>query len=235
MSDDTDGEVREARVLDVLRDRPEWPSAVERLRKLYAQGGGAAHEKAAGYGQRYVGKRGAMVVDVVASRVRTYSSRVHDIVDIWQEGAKEPTLTWLAANPPDRARLGLMASEPETMRQVAENLGAFASGRGLDEDTGCRTWAEEVDGLEHAHPLDPVVGGVSGIGLALFAYMRMRSGAKALKPDRRVRAELRHLGFRVPVGDHAILVVAKAAAAELGVDLLVLDQLLWWDQEHHKR
>jgi hypothetical protein len=38
----------------------------------------------------------------------------------------------------------------------------------------------------------------------------------------------------VPAGEHAILVVARAAAAELGVDVLVLDQLLWWAEEHRK-
>ena len=204
-----------------------------RLRRLYAQGGAAAQKEAAQYGQKYAGQRGAMVVDVVASRRRNYLSKVRHIVNAWREEAREPTLAWLAANPPDGARLGLMASEPETMRQVAENLVAFASSRRLDEDTGCRTWAEEVDGLEHAHRLDPVVGGVSGIGPALFADMRMRCGAKALKPDARVGRELCRLGFEVPAGEHAILVVAKAAA-ELAVDMLVLDQLLWWAEEHRK-
>jgi hypothetical protein len=58
--------------------------------------------------------------------------------------------------------------------------------------------------------------------------MRMHCGGNAIKPDLRVRRELRRLGFVVPGGEHAILVVAKAAAADLGVDLLVLDQLLWW-------
>lgn len=234
MSDDADDGVRQARVLDVLRDRPEWPAAVARLRRLYAQGGAAAHDQAREYGRKYARQRGAMVVDVVASRQRDYLSKVRRIVDRWREEASEPTLAWLAANPPDRARLGLMASEPATMRQVAENLVAFASSRGLDEDTACRTWAEEVDGLEHAHRLDPVVGGVPGIGPALFAYMRMRCGVKALKPDLRVGRELRRLGFEVPAGDHAILVVAKAAAAELAVDLLVVDQLLWWAEERRK-
>jgi hypothetical protein len=234
MNDATDGQVHEARVLDVLRDRPEWPAAVERLGRLYGQGGAAAQQEATQYGHKYAGQRGAMVVDVVASRRRTYLSKVRHTVNRWREEAREPTLAWLAANLPDRARLGLMASEPETMRHVAENLAAFANSRGLDEDAGCRTWAEEVDGLEHAHRLDPVVGGVSGIGPALFAYMRMRCGGKALKPDGRVRRELRRLGFNVPAGEHAILVVAKAAAAELAVDLLVLDQLLWWAEEHRK-
>jgi hypothetical protein len=98
----------------------------------------------------------------------------------------------------------------------------------LDEEEGCYLWAKEVEGLEHAHGLDPVVGGVSGIGPALFALMRMHCGGNAIKPDLRVRRELRRLGFVVPADEHAILVIAKAAAADLGVDLLVLDQLLWW-------
>lgn len=119
-----------------------------------------------------------------------------------------------------------MAREPETMQRVAANLVAFAGDRGLDEDEACAAWARQVDGLEHASRLDPVVGAVPGIGPALFAYMRMRSGASAIKPDVRVRRGLGRLGFEVPGGDHATLVVARAAA-ELGVSLLVLDQLLW--------
>jgi hypothetical protein len=66
-------------------------------------------------------------------------------------------------------------------------------------------WAQGVAGLEHAPGLDPVVGSVTGIGPALFAYLRMRSGANALKPDLRVARALRKLGFYVPVGEHAIL------------------------------
>jgi hypothetical protein len=73
-----------------------------------------------------------------------------------------------------------------------------------------------------------VAGSVTGIGPALFAYLRMRSGADALKPDLRVVRALRTLGFHVPVGEHAILVVARAAADETAISLLVLDQLLWW-------
>lgn len=190
MNDDADGSAREPRFLDVLRDRPEWPAAVRRLRQLYAQGGTAAQEAAVRYGQKYAGQRGAMVIDVVASWQRNYLSKVRRMVDRWQEEADDPTLAWLAANPPARVRLGLMAREPETMRQVAENLAAFARSRGLDEEEGCYLWAKEVDGLEHAHGLDPL--------------------------------------WVVPGGEHAILVLAKGAAADLGADLLVLDQLLWW-------
>lgn len=68
--------------------------------------------------------------------------------------------------------------------------------------------------------------GVSGISPALFAYMRMRCSANALKPDVRVAGELRDLGFRVP-GNGQSVFVSRAAAAELQMSLLCLDQLLW--------
>jgi hypothetical protein len=67
---------------------------------------------------------------------------------------------------------------------------------------------------------------VKGIGPALFAYMRMRSGADALKPDLRVARALRELGFPVPADQHAIIVVAHAAADDANISLLLLDQLL---------
>jgi hypothetical protein len=53
----------------------------------------------------------------------------------------------------------------------------------------------------------------------------MRSGGDAIKPDTRV---IRALGFSVPKDDHAVLLIAKAAAGEIAVSRLVLDQLLWW-------
>lgn len=113
------------------------------------------------------------------------------------------------------------------MRGVAEGLCRYAGERALTDDDGCRGWAWEVAPLEHAHRLDPYVGVVGGIGPALFAYARMRCGADALKPDLRVRAAFRRLGFTVPGDEHALLVVARAAADQLDVSLLVLDQLLW--------
>ena len=39
------------------------------------------------------------------------------------------------------------------------------------------------------------------------------------------------LGFRVQGDGHALLVVCGAAAAELGISKLVLDQLLWWSEK----
>jgi hypothetical protein len=90
---------------------------------------------------------------------------------------------------------------------------------GDDEDEACLLWVQGVAGLERGTGLDPVAGSVVGIGPVLFAYLRMRSGAEALKPDLRVAPALRKLGFDVPAGEHVILLVARAAA---DMSLLVL-------------
>jgi hypothetical protein len=219
--------VRSSDVLAILRRRPEWKPAVARLRNLAAQQGDEARHYAEGYGQMYQGRRGSMVLDVVTSRQRSYRTRVLPLVNQWQEDNDEHTLHWLAAHEPIPERYGLRPGEPHTITTIARNMAAFADDHEVSEDQACRQWATEVACLEHAFRLDPVAGAVSGIGPALFAYLRMRSGADALKPDSRVAKGLRRLGFQVPPGEHAILVVAHAAAAEADIGLLALDQLLW--------
>jgi hypothetical protein len=168
-----------------------------------------------------------MVFDVVASRQRKYTSRVRPLVARWCEMVGNPSLAQLASRPLRAGEFGLQGTEPDTMRTVAANLLAFGEDLRVSEDEGCRAWALGVEGLEHAHKLDPVVGGVSGPGPALFAYTRMRCGGNTLKPDVRVAKALRSLGFTLSGDVHSILVTARAAAAEVGVDGLTLDQLLW--------
>lgn len=169
-----------------------------------------------------------MLLDVVLSRQRRYQERVLPLVARWEADNQAHTLAWLAAHELDQKGYGLRSGESATIAALARNLVSFADGCGLDEDEGCMRWAQTVEGLEHAPGLDPVAGSVSGIGPALFAYLRMRSGADALKPDLRVARALRKLGFHVPADEHAILVVAHAAADETATSLIVLDQLLWW-------
>jgi hypothetical protein len=123
---------------------------------------------------------------------------------------------------------GLRSGEGETMRAVASGLVRFAEVRDLDDDAATRAWAGSAAPFESSPHLEPYVGSVKGIGPAQFASMRMFSGADAIRPDFRVRASLKALGFDVPSDEHAILSVAHAAAAELAVSRLVLDQLLWW-------
>lgn len=212
----------------VLVQRPEWAEAITRLRELADARRQDAVADAQGYVARYAGGRGAMVLDVVASRQRKYAQRVLPMVERWKEQVPAPTLACLVATPTSLEELGLRRTEPVTILTVAQNLLSYGAQVGLDdEDEICRQWADDTEGLEHGYVLDPVVGEVSGIGLALFSYIRMRAGASAIKPDVRVRRALRDLGFHVPRGEHAILTVARAAAAETGMDLLTFDQLLW--------
>lgn len=214
-------------VLTVMRKRTGWPEAVERLRALAASRGDGPQRAAAEYAGVYRGRRGAMVFDVVISRQRKYQSVVLPRVEKWVESVEEPSLASLADSQVNSKEFGLQRTEPVTLQTAATNLLSFCEAEGLSEEDGCRAWADGVGGLEHAPKLDPVVGGVPGIGPALFAYMRMRCGADALKPDLRVADALRRLGFNLAGDQHSILVVARAAATELGVSLLVLDQLLW--------
>ena len=120
-----------------------------------------------------------------------------------------------------------MGASPAPIRIVAANLLDFATDVGLSEDEACRLWAREVDGPQHAHNLDPVVGSVSGIVPALFAYMRMRCGANALKSDVRVIRARRELGYTTPGNARSVITMAEGAAADAGLALLSLDQLLW--------
>lgn len=213
--------------LVALRQRPEWRAAVGRLQTLADERGEEAHAAARQYATKYLNRRGSMVVDVVVSRQRRYVQSALPKVTRWENDHQPPTLEALAESPPDAASYGLLRSEPVTMQTIAQNLTQLIRELEVDEDGGCRTWAASVRGLEHAHRLDPVVGAVPGIGPALFAYLRMHCGADALKPDLRVAKALRGLGFTVPGDAHSIMVLARAAAAEIDVPLLTLDQLLW--------
>lgn len=149
----------------------------------------------------------------------------------WEADNAERSLGWLSTHEPVPERYGLRSGEPDTIATVARNMVAFADDLGISEDQACKQWADDVAALQHAPRLDPVAGAVRGIGPALFAYLRMRCGSDALKPDLRVAKGLRQLGFHVPSSEHDILVVAHAAAAEAAVGLLVLDQLVWWIDE----
>jgi hypothetical protein len=215
-------------VLIVLRRRPEWKPAVSKLRDLLAQHGDEAYQRADDYGQTYQGRRGSMVLDVVTSRQRRYQNRVLPLVSRWEADNDEHSLRWLSTHEPAPERYGLRPGEPKTIATVARNLAAFADDLGVSEEQACKQWADDVAGLEHAPRLDPIAGAVPGIGPALFAYLRRRSGSDAIKPDLRVANGLRQLAFHVPSGEQAILVVAHAAAAEAAIGLLILDQLLWW-------
>ena len=213
--------------MENLSALPQWEHAMTRLGILMERHGDEARGQAAGYVARYQGRRAAMVFDVVASRQRRYEARVLRMVATFARTPAAASLRALAHEGPGLGH-GLRTGEGATMQAVATGLVRFSADRNLDDDEGAHAWAESAAPFAHAPKLEPYVGSTNGVGPALFAYLRMRSGADALKPDLRVRRGLNHLGFGVPSDEHAILIVAHAAAAQLGISRLVLDQLLWW-------
>jgi hypothetical protein len=214
-------------VLELLRQRPDWHDGIATIRRLHEAAGEQARADAEAYGAVYEGRRAPMVFDVVASRRRSYPKRVLPLVAQFSETPASASLEALAADGPGKG-WGLRTTEPETIRLVAAGLLRFAGDHDCDgDDVTVRLWADRTLPVVDAHDLDPYVGSVSGIGLALFAYMRMRSGGDGLKPDIRVRRGLTKAGFHVPRSDLAMLRLAEAVAAEADVPLLVLDQLLW--------
>jgi len=209
-----------------VRALDEWQAALESLSALRNVHGQEARSKAESLAEEYWGRRAAMVFEVVASRQRRYETRVLPMVAKFEQ-SRQASLESLAQDGPGDG-YGLRAGEAETMRETAKGLLSYCARTGLDQEAGVRRWAQQAAPFAHAPKLDPFVGSVRGIGPALFAYLRMRSGADAIKPDIRVRAGLNRAGFNLPNDEHAILIVATAVATELSIPLAVLDQLLWW-------
>jgi hypothetical protein len=178
-----------------------------------------AQKLAATYASRYNNRRGAMVVDVVASAARNYDRVEQTIVPGFERLAhNNPTLEALAkADPAQLKRLGLRTNEPNTMIEVAKGLIQFGSERNITgDDAICRAWG------------DPYVG-VKGIGIALYAYLRMRAGADAIKPDVWVARLLQQYGatIRNPKDALEVMQCAEQVALAAKISRLTLDQMLW--------
>ena len=109
--------------------RPEFQSKLEILRNYIGSIEGDLPVEAS-----YAGKRGAMVVDVITSRQRQYSTRVVKIVRDWTSAVPEATLNELAANPLDKKFYGLREGESESITNVAKGLLKFGVDFGIDDE-----------------------------------------------------------------------------------------------------
>ena len=212
-----------------------WATAMENLRAEWQVGGPSAVARAEKFAHIYVDRRAAMVFDCVMSRQRRYKV-VETHVERFQRTENAASLAILAnlgpGGGPAEHRYPFTRGEAATIRTVAAGLVRYGEERGLDEEAAVTRWATESGPYEREPHLDPYVGSTKGIGPALFSYLRMRCGADGIKVDLRVRAVMGSLLF--PLGDGSdlsLLCVCGAAATELGVTRLQLDQLLWWLQE----
>ena len=116
-------------ISDLFHSAPDWRGSVEKLRDLDREHGGDARDRALNYAAVYSGARGAMIVDVVASRQRRYQSRVMQIVSDWKNANAEHTIAWLADHRPEREDYGLADNEVDTIQEVAKRLCSFAAHR----------------------------------------------------------------------------------------------------------
>ncbi len=215
---------------EVLADQKGWEQAMLALQELFQTRGAEAKEEAKKISKRYEGARALSVVDVVASRQRRYESRVLPMVEKYRNSREDHSLNQLRTkSPTDILQLRTSQDEGGVMQLVAAGLLDFGRKYNLEsDDLICEQWAKWVEPIVFAPKLDPYVGSIKGIGPALFAYLRLLSGADALKPDVQTRKMFNELGFEVPDGDNALILIAKGAAEELGTSMVVLDQLLWW-------
>lgn len=208
------------------RQQPCWTTAVDALAHQYAERREQVERRVDEYGNVYAGRRAAMVFDVVASRQRNYLKRVRPLVQVFTTRPAAESLGALAEQGPGLG-LSLIPAEATTVQAVGDGLRRYCAEHQWDDDAGVVAWAAETEAVRFAPRLDPYVGAVSGVGPALFAYLRMRSGADALKPDLRVRRQLQQAGFVVPADPVSMLLLAEAVAEQLGLRRLALDQLLW--------
>ena len=213
-------------LLQALGQTPWWQDLVAGVTALDARSGTSARQQAAGYASVYAGHRASMIVDVVMSQRRKYPA-VLTFVKRFQATPSAASISALAAAgvPP---AVGIPSARVITIEAVARGLDAFGVARGLHSDDDLvMHWADATGCFATSPGLDPFLGRVPGIGVALYAYLRMRSGARTIKPDVRVVRSLVAAGAPVGLDVSGALLIARALCCKLDIDPLVLDQLLW--------
>jgi hypothetical protein len=183
------------------------------------------------YYGRYAERRGSMVVDVVASAWRNYDRVEKHIVPAFEKSVRTPDLKSLAKEIPNIP--GLRGGEAMAMQAAAAGLLRFAKEKRpatLNNDEKIvKAWAKYAEPFRFETKSEPYVGSVKKIGPALFAYLRMRAGADAIKADVWVARVLEEHGATFKKATDVIEVTryAEAVAEAMGVSRLVLDQMLW--------
>ena len=171
--------------------------------------------------KQYIGKRGLMVVDVVASRQRKYDEYVKPkLLPTYVAKATDLSLFTLSNNAPTWMKL--REGEALVMKKVAQEILKYSKLSNVaDEDNLCRVWAD--DKVNSSKILE-----IKGIGPALYQYLRMLCGADSLKSDLRVKRGLKKLGLPVEwFSDDGVLALCEMLAREIGCSLVELDQCLY--------
>lgn len=169
----------------------------------------------------YVGKRGLMVVDVVASRQRMYEKYVKPtLLPTYERKAKDLSLASLSETAPTWMKL--RNGEAVVMMEVAQHILGYGETIGTTtEDELCKVWADDIK-------FSSQVLDIKGIGPALYQYLRMLCGADTLKSDLRVKRGLEKLGLPVNwFTDDGVLELCKVLAKGAECSMVELDQCLY--------
>jgi hypothetical protein len=172
-----------------------------------------------------------MVVDVVSSAWRNYDRVEKHIVPAFEKSVRTPDLKSLAKGIPNIP--GLRGGEAVAMQEAAAGLLRFAKEKRPatlnDDEKIVKAWAKYAEPFRYNTKSEPYVGSVKKIGPALFAYLRMRAGADAIKADVWVARVLEEHGATFKKATDVVEVTryAEAVAEAMGVSRLVLDQMLW--------
>lgn len=216
---DGDGEAQRNLTLKMMRTLPSWKSAIVQVSSRVRSP--EIRDKVKEIKTLYIGARGPMVVDVVASRRRRYETHVKGrIIPVYMESARDLSLEALAEHGP--IGVTLWSGEARTMVQLAEFLLGFAKGK--DDEMAITNFVAQSSNPEvRAKAIE-----IRGIGPVLYEYLRLLSGVDTLKADSRVREALGVLGIpEENFSDEGILNICVALARECGCGLIDLDQALW--------
>jgi hypothetical protein len=121
-----------------------------------------------------------------------------------------------------------------TISAVAGGLARYGDAHGLSEENAATAWGRATAGLDLVPHLDPYIGRMDGIGVALFYIHAHALRCRYARARCAVAHVLTSLGFDVGRGETtSVLVTATYAARAIGARLIELDQLLWYAEELH--
>lgn len=119
---------------------------------------------------------------------------------------------------------------------VAKNVASYLSKLDTDDKTALRTWASRAN-LEKWRE-DPI-GGIKGVGLITFQYLRMMGGVDTIMPDKIVKRVINDILVRAGIPpvteDIAFIRKAEELAMKCGYRPIELCWMTWMIQSEGKK
>lgn len=116
-------------------------------------------------------------------------------------------------------------------RVLIDGAGVIADVAGSDDLDRLQQWARAAD--PHDYTADPF-GGINGVGLRTFQYLRMNAGIDTVKPDIQVKRFVESVADAIESphldssSGRAVLESCEWISDETGYRMIELDQIAWW-------